>query len=632
MKRTLHDFEVQELLDRFSASVGYNKEEAKQAQTIELGLYDLFKQLTLAYRMLDDNQPGLALVVLKALTDQVLPNVRITRKDLFQPHLADLLKVSKHMYGSHDKWVAGTYIPLLKQYESTSLFSGTNLTVAKVPPTTFLQAKRSIDEELFKTWVLHPGQMSSVFELREFVLLPKLVIGDSTTAWFDHVRSLKRTDNQAIVSLFLKLEDRGEFSSFIVGVNFKDWIWISTDMVEFDTPRNKRTTRRPERHRERYWETIDLPYDLGIDPKKWRAKRTDVATPETKNEFFFKDLRDLKLTQRMFLVALTEQLFIDIRRKPFRDQVWSARDYIQTHLLTSSDMKPMEDATEFRHMGEAAKVVVGEMIESVSKITGQSTALVPVVRDVIRSSPEFDPDWLATQEQHNMLTKYFTLSEQTRMYQENLDKLEESSKDDILKVEQSINLDKLIPLIFKGNSVDMWLSGYSGGAFGSGSKFHRIGFVQESIPADKSGWHGYGSMWIGKKGQSKCVFCNKFHPSTVKRIEIYTYSQLMLLMGVQSRFDLPKSLWNYRARMFIPYMGNSILDNVHPYLLLEDPASRANPNGMNVWVFMCKYCHNQFLKKYSGGRKNVVIDVNGSEIQHEEVPGENENFGVRIQW
>lgn len=76
---------------------------------------------------------------------------------------------------------------------------------------------------------------------------------------------------------------------------------------------------------------------------------------------------------------------------------------------------------------------------------------------------------------------------------------------------------------------------------------------------------------------------------------IYHYAQLAYFLGVNVS-DLPKEFRAYRHHSFVPYVGNSILESVHPLALITDPASRKYPNGIDIKVNLSKAAYRELLK------------------------------------
>lgn len=112
-----------------------------------------------------------------------------------------------------------------------------------------------------------------------------------------------------------------------------------------------------------------------------------------------------------------------------------------------------------------------------------------------------------------------------------------------------------------------------------------------------------------------CLILPEYKGSTTYIFKIRHYSQLMYLLDC-TREELPSFVRCYKAHSLVPYTGNSILENVHPYDLLIDPCSRMFPNGLDIKIQISKRGFNSIVKS-NGGKKrpeSLIVDVKGEII------------------
>ena len=132
-------------------------------------------------------------------------------------------------------------------------------------------------------------------------------------------------------------------------------------------------------------------------------------------------------------------------------------------------------------------------------------------------------------------------------------------------------------------------------------------FVKSVIAKDE-GFRMYDSCSIcGVKGYS------------YQKMEFMRYTEILALLGIR-RNDLPNVFRDYLASQYIPYEGNSILDNVLPEYsaLTSDIVLRNNPNGLRIQFAYCKKCMNALYKQHKvadialitiSSKENRVISV-----------------------
>ncbi len=136
--------------------------------------------------------------------------------------------------------------------------------------------------------------------------------------------------------------------------------------------------------------------------------------------------------------------------------------------------------------------------------------------------------------------------------------------------------------------------------------------------AEKGQLELYKSIRMFSRGDYRNHYCQccEAQPKAMvlKRVKIHQYTDLMFLLNINDRKELPLYFRNYKHNSFIPYKGNSILENTHPYALLVDPCSKDFPNGIIIDILMCKRCYTKFSKKYSQGVDAIVFDSDGSVV------------------
>ena len=101
--------------------------------------------------------------------------------------------------------------------------------------------------------------------------------------------------------------------------------------------------------------------------------------------------------------------------------------------------------------------------------------------------------------------------------------------------------------------------------------------------------------------------CHRFKTKNqVIRFSISSFEELMLLTG-KTREELPKTFANFLQHFYIPYYGNSILDNVNPEFLIKDPLSSKFPNGFTFELHVCGKCLRHYIHKNKKFEEAAII-------------------------
>ena len=93
-----------------------------------------------------------------------------------------------------------------------------------------------------------------------------------------------------------------------------------------------------------------------------------------------------------------------------------------------------------------------------------------------------------------------------------------------------------------------------------------------------------------------------------RTMEFLRYTEIATILGI-GRDGLPPLFRDYLSHVFVPYHGNSILDNVKPeYTAIEhDYVSRRNTNRMEFTFKFCGNCVRKLFKQYKVADEAVVV-------------------------
>ena len=106
---------------------------------------------------------------------------------------------------------------------------------------------------------------------------------------------------------------------------------------------------------------------------------------------------------------------------------------------------------------------------------------------------------------------------------------------------------------------------------------------------------------LGKDG-------NSVKDGFFRSVSFLRYTEIACLLGV-NRNELPSLFRDYISFRYLPYIGNSILDNVKPEFtaLQYDYVSIHNRNYFVVTFPYCGHCHRRLYKKYMVSEDAVIV-------------------------
>ena len=343
---------------------------------------------------------------------------------------------------------------------------------------------------------------------------------------------------------------------------------------------------------------------------------------------YFPDILPVPVTrmsvgERLYLMMLAERLLEEIMYQPPSHRLMLATRYLDQKLLEGANFDPMANTATGENEGEFTgwkKVHQHRASEIIESVNGESTALVPKNYGMVRQASQYDANWLATPEALDTLMKWTVLNDEAKVIKENLKTLQERCDEDTatLKVMLTGQLDRLVTLALTEPPEMIIEEAYGHQTFTDKPEPTSVNWImwtpesklhtrpgQQPLHSGRYSWTAFAIGYhqprvrYGTTPKAVCGVCNVHKLDTKPKLifDVKHYRQLMLLLGITDRMQLPAYFRNYMSHQFLPYKGNSILNNVHPYALLNDPCSEKHPNGMTVQVFLCKTCLNRIAQR-----------------------------------
>lgn len=321
-------------------------------------------------------------------------------------------------------------------------------------------------------------------------------------------------------------------------------------------------------------------------------------------EMLCMETKDLHSQSKVFLTILCNKTLevINILKDDLQPIELMA-DFMDRKLIEGAKVDPHQ--TSMRYWEGIHREVFEDTISVINDHFGETEAVALKSYALAISSEHYNASWLTTPEKQQSLTEWMILNKEI---QDPLNKIRSLSKEYSRKeaTETIISMlnnsrDILREKLFMAETTQIIGAGYRrkpDAAFESESyeeyEHGTIGSFQDTGSVyDKRGIGVFKVGW----DEDLCEFCETSNSKTTRIIHIRSYKMLMWLLDCK-REDLPIYFRNYRRHDLIPYGGNTLLDQTHPYLELakSDPCSRSYANGIKIEVYSCGRCKNKLLK------------------------------------
>ena len=432
-------------------------------------------------------------------------------------------------------------------------------------------------------------------------------------------------EDMCYARLALKIDRELAFSHFIITIQYKDRIWLVTDKPTMPNPQFRENTRNPYRWREEAYDNIQLPYGLLDQIEEWRKELKAVAK-ENSSEIYIKSMRDfLPPASKILIKLIIEELIYNvIPMKQFDlKRIGLAGDNVK--LLGTG--KTLENANDiFVKINQEANE---ERINSI--IYPTSTELIKI--DPTKAVAQYiEAGELCTVDEIRNLAIWSQKEELRRQKQKLLNEAytRERMRTDEEKLNKVLfdNIENLYEVIFSADMVFMCIEDETARSFGSSTGEAIIQIFDASLFKSSYSKQYLTNYHINKFRDewhvANCVMCDCENPVNLQ-LKIYTYKELCGILKVK-REQLPYTFQNYTANLYVPYYGNTILDNVNPEYKVLDPRSRELQHYYSIGIPLNKRCFNKLRKKYWKYEKSLVtINYTKGTIKIQEYGNNNRN-------
>lgn len=318
-------------------------------------------------------------------------------------------------------------------------------------------------------------------------------------------------------------------------------------------------------------------------------------------EVFFKSMTDIKSGQRTFAVLLIKEMMQYLASDVKLDTIMLASEHIEHKLLEGAKISPNEPE-HMSYWTKEHKEIFNELLETLEDGEDKTSAIAVRTYDVVKKSTYYNASWLTTPDRHTSLAEWTIIEDEKNKLYPKLKELAdlrgeaETWLNNILQEKY----DEIVLRMTMAKEI-VFTNKVCTDGFSSKMKKGDAGSVFESTAKGVDSKRGKG---IGKTKWTEeyCIPCTKNSKShstakIVKRIQILHYKELMWLLGFTDRKQLHKYYRQFRSYNLIPYSGNSLLDQTHPFLRIIDPCSNTKSSGFCIDLFMCGRCYKRIKQE-----------------------------------
>lgn len=415
-------------------------------------------------------------------------------------------------------------------------------------------------------------------------------------------------EDRCFVRLSLKIDRELAFSYFLITVQYKDRTWIVTDKPTFANPHSKQNTRNPYRWREQAFENIQLPYGLLDDVVEWRKDSKAVAT-ENSAEVYIKSIKEfLPSGSKILIKLIIEELIYNV--------IPQNQYNLKRLAFAGENIKLLGTGKELQDAGNDVFLQLNRESneDRINNIVYPTSTELVKVNPIQAVAQYVETGELCTVDELRKLAIWSQKEQERKNKQQLLNDAytRERMRADEEKLNKVLfdNIDNIFEVVFSGTQVYMRIEDEKTAQFLSSENDSTIVQICDFSQFKSS----YSSQYITNYHINKfrdfchvanCVVCDH-DKQTNLQLKVFTYKQLCGMLKV-ARQDLPYTFQNYAANTYVPYYGNSILNNVNPEYMILDPRSNEHRNYYSIGIPLNKRCFNKLHKKYWKWEKSLVI-------------------------
>lgn len=484
---------------------------------------------------------------------------------------------------TYNNYIETDYKILLSDISKNSIFNKNEITVESYPPTEYINAESNNIFENFKSYCF-TGTDKLDFS-NSYTFSNTVLITDDISIYLDNH---KKNYNKPHFSLVFVIDEPIEYSYFVILCSYKNSVYIVTDLILHENPKTKISSRNPIRKVENKLNSTSLPYRIIFEMDDMRKDNTNINPKDFKFEIFYKNIKEYFNTQeKIFLLEFFDYLKTNLILNAPVNKLFT-KNTVDTKLLKGSNIILNTDDDDFTGWNESNRRR-WEEIQSGLKNAADSKSIIKVSGNLVLS--KLDNNYLITSDQYHKISKWAAFEEIKKDFNDNyINKLNIDTAHLWLKKQLDSKYTELLNKLATHKKI-LFLFDEEIEQF-TKSDISKTDLIYNSVSDNI--WFQFN---IGYSKSNICMYCNKRKISYTVSIIIHHYNQLVWLLNLKDRFDLPAEYRSYKSGMYIPYHGNSILDNVSPLSLISDPMSVRYPGGIKIGFNICKHDWNQIVKE-----------------------------------
>lgn len=405
--------------------------------------------------------------------------------------------------------------------------------------------------------------------------------------------------------LALKIDRELAFSHFIITIQYKDKIWLVTDKPTMPNPQFRENTRNPYRWREEAFDNIQLPYGLLDHIEEWRKESKAIAK-ENSSEVYIKSIRDfLPPASKILIKLIIEELIYNVI--PMKQHNLKKIGFAgETIKLLGVGNEQVADNDYFSQINREANE---ERLNSI--IYPTSTELIKI--DPTKAVAQYvEAGELCTEDEVRKIALWSQKEEMRRHKQKLLNDAytRERMRADEEELNKVLfdNIENLYEVIFSADMVFMCIEDEKAKCFGAPAGLTTLQIFDASLFKSRYSQQYLTNYHINKFRDmchvANCIVCDCENPVNLQ-LKVFTYKELCGILRIK-REQLPFTFQNYISDHYMPYYGNTILDNVNPEYMIYDPRSREHRYYYSIGIPLNKRCFNKLRKKYWKYEKSLV--------------------------
>lgn len=434
------------------------------------------------------------------------------------------------------------------------------------------------------------------WQLKDHILL--------TSNLYRTLQSLKNLEEDGTVfyPIFVIDHDELAYSYFVFAAKEGNNILLLSDQINFKNPKNKYSGRNPYRRLDNKLGSSNyLPYNL-IDWVHEQRKNCTSLVIGNCDEFYTFPVKDIEPISVLFILNLVEHGFFSSDIK----QIGTLYEMVQNQKLIG----PVQSSGDYFNTSDECKEFMNNSMINFKHLP----AVQPIATVLPRASHAMLVSTLVTPEATERLVNWYTRQDIANDIYTTLRKTEFTDKGLLGEMLlDSDNFERLIQLAAEYHQVNIKIKG----------ELSQTGFGARQKQVEDY----YHTCWIGDYPSCSGILLSKSHLNAdycgncgsrtgAKFFNIECKSWRLLQYACDcEREELPINFQNYNAHIFIPYIGNTILDDVDPVLnaCTNEPMQRSEPNRFFIKYRLCRKCLETF--DYRQKRKpECWITIDGREI------------------